>query len=68
MTASIDAEVYIHPTATQSPAAIRRIEKSSGRKAVIVDGQPMLVRDGDNATMKPLHDRDTENAPPPESA
>lgn len=37
------ATVVPHPTALQSPDAVRRLEESTGRNVVLVDGWPVLV-------------------------
>jgi len=41
------ARVYIHPTATHAPDLIRRVERKTGRKAVLIDGVPVLVSPAD---------------------
>lgn len=41
------ARVYLHPTATHSPDTIRRVERASGRTAVLIGGVPALVSTAD---------------------
>ena len=36
-------KVIPHPTALQSPDAIRRLEESTSKRAVLVGGRPALV-------------------------
>ena len=35
--------ILLHPVCTHSPEAVRRVERATGRVAVIVDGRAILI-------------------------
>lgn len=36
--------IYLHPTATQKPAIVAAIQLATGYRAVLINGQAVLVR------------------------